>query len=96
MDVYGVGATLRALLDPATDPGGAVPELLDRLTAAEPRQRPTTEVAMAQLVRHTGADDARPWPRWADSALLPAPPTDGRPPGAGGRASATSREWSPT
>jgi serine/threonine protein kinase len=70
MDLYAVGATVRALLDPATDPDGAVTVMLERLTAAEPGQRPTPEVAMAALVQHTGDDGARPWPQWADKALL--------------------------
>jgi serine/threonine protein kinase len=95
LDVYGVGATLRALLDPATDADGAVTELLDGLTAAEPRQRPTPEVAMAALIEHAGADDTRPWPRWADTALFPSPPTDGRSSGSGSRPSAASTVWSP-
>jgi hypothetical protein len=86
MDVYSVGATLRALLDPATDTDGAVTELLGSLTAAAPSQRPTPEVAMAALVRHAGDDDARPWPGWADSALLPpaGEEADRGPPGLGG------------
>jgi serine/threonine protein kinase len=79
MDVYGVGATLRAILDPATDTDGAVTEVLERLTADEPGQRPAPEIAMAALVEHAGADATRPWPRWADRALLPSPVDDRRP-----------------
>jgi serine/threonine protein kinase len=84
MDVYGIGATLRALLDPATDAGGPVTELLDRLTEPEPGRRPAPEVAMAALVQHTGSGAARPWPLWADRALFSASPgtgTDTRPTG---------------
>jgi serine/threonine protein kinase len=95
LDVYGIGATLQALLDPATDVDGAVTEILERLTAAEPRQRPTPEGAMAGLVEHAGAGDARPWPGWADGALVPSPPTDDRSPGPGFRRPAASKEWSP-
>jgi hypothetical protein len=81
MDVYGIGATLRALLDPATD-AGAVTEVLDRLTDPDPDRRPAPAVAMAALVAHTGSGAARPWPLWADRALLPAPSgTDTRPSG---------------
>jgi serine/threonine protein kinase len=71
LDVYGVGATLRALLDPATDADGAVTELLARLTAPDPAARPSPEAAMATLVRHAGDGPERPWPPWADRALAP-------------------------
>jgi serine/threonine protein kinase len=82
MDVYGIGATLRALLDPATDARSPVAEMLDRLTDPEPGRRPTPEVAMAALIQHAGSGAARPWPPWADGALLPAQPgADTHPPG---------------
>jgi len=68
MDVYGIGATLRAVLDPADDTG-SLSGLLDRLTALDPGDRPSVDRALALLVGHAGAGADRPWPRWADGAL---------------------------
>lgn len=68
MDVYGVGATLRAVVDP-TDVTGQLAGVLERLTAHEPDDRPTVDRALALLVRHAGRGADRPWPRWADGSL---------------------------
>ena len=73
LDVHSVGATLTAVLDPASE---GADELLDRLsplTDPDPARRPEPDVAMAALVRCAGTGAARPWPRWADRAL-PRPP----------------------
>jgi serine/threonine protein kinase len=72
MDVYGVGATLRAVVDPA-DATGPLAGVLDRLTAPDPAGRPTVERALALMVRHAGRGADRPWPRWADGALPRSP-----------------------
>ena len=68
MDVFSVGATLRAVLDPA-DATAPLADALDRLTAADPADRPTVDRALALLVRHAGRGAERPWPRWADGSL---------------------------
>lgn len=68
MDVYGVGATLLAVLDPA-DTDFGLHRVLTALTDPDPDRRPTVEVALAGLVRSAGSGAGRPWPRWADSAL---------------------------
>lgn len=72
-DVYGVGATLRAVLDPAGDGDDRLADVLDLLTDTDPERRPAPDVAMAALIRCAGAGAARPWPRWADREL-PRPP----------------------
>jgi hypothetical protein len=68
MDVYGIGATLRAVVDPA-EATGPLGDLLDGLTAGDPADRPTVDRALALLVRHAGRGTDRPWPRWADGSL---------------------------
>lgn len=68
MDVFSVGATLRAVLDPA-DATGPLADALGRLTATDPADRPTVDRALARLVRHAGRGAERPWPRWADRSL---------------------------
>jgi hypothetical protein len=73
MDVHGVGATLRAVLDTDSPDAGRVTELLGWLTDPDPDRRPTPDLAMRALVRYAGAGLARPWPRWADREL-PRPP----------------------
>jgi serine/threonine protein kinase len=73
MDVYSVGATLQAVLDPASD---GAEELLDRLapfTDLDPSRRPDPDRALAALIRCAGTGAVRPWPRWADQALPRAP-----------------------
>jgi eukaryotic-like serine/threonine-protein kinase len=67
MDVYGVAATLKAVVDP--EAGAALSGVLDAMTAAEPAARPSVDEALARLVRHTGRGTSRPWPRWADRGL---------------------------
>jgi serine/threonine protein kinase len=79
LDVYGVGATLRTVLDPASD---GADELLDRLaplTDDDPARRPDPDHALAALIRCVGTGAARPWPRWADRALPRAPRRRRRP-----------------
>jgi hypothetical protein len=73
MDVYSIGATLRAVVDPADD-AGLLGEALDGLTAADPADRPTVDRALTLLVRHAGRGGDRPWPSWADGSL-PRTPT---------------------
>lgn len=73
MDVYSVGATLRAALDPGSPGADRVAGLLRWFTGPDPDGRPAPDVAMAALVRAAGAGTARPWPRWADREL-PSPP----------------------
>jgi serine/threonine protein kinase len=68
MDVYGIGATLRAVVDPA-EAAGPLADLLDGLTAADPADRPTVDRALALMVRHAGHGADRPWPLWADGSL---------------------------
>ena len=68
MDVFGIGATLLAVLDP-TDGDGRLRDVLAWLTAADPAARPSVDEALARLIRHTGRGAARPWPRWADGGL---------------------------
>ncbi|MCF6508183.1 hypothetical protein E9549_12315 [Blastococcus sp. MG754426] len=85
MDVHGVGATLRAVLDPASGPG-PLDGVLDALTHPEPAARPTVEQALRLLVRRTGRGADRPWPRWADRELAPAAPHRRAPRGLAGRA----------
>ena len=68
MDVFGIGATLQAVLDP-DDGDRPLRNVLGRLTAADPDARPSVDDALARLVRHTGHGTARPWPRWADGGL---------------------------
>jgi hypothetical protein len=67
MDVYGVAATLKAVVDPES--GAVLSGVLDAMTAPEPGARPSVDEALARLVRHTGRGTARPWPRWADRGL---------------------------
>ncbi len=72
MDVYGIGATLLAVLDPAdTDP--SLRRLLGELVAPEADARPTVDEALARLIRRTGRGAARSWPGWADAGLAPRP-----------------------
>jgi hypothetical protein len=69
LDVYSLGATLRSVLDPASD---GAEELLDRLAPlldADPARRPGPGSAMAGLIRCVAAGPDRPWPRWADRSL---------------------------
>jgi serine/threonine protein kinase len=82
MDVYGIGATLLAVLDPT---GDDVPlrDVLATLTDPDPAARPTVDEALHLLIRHAGRGAARPWPGWADRALPRTP--DGRPPRGGAR-----------
>jgi serine/threonine protein kinase len=64
MDVYGVGATLREVLCEPVGPVGPVAELLARMLAPSPQDRPTVE----QCLRALGAavpEDLCPWPAWA-------------------------------
>ena len=68
MDVFGIGATLQAVLDP-DDEDRRLRDVLDRLTATDPDARPSVDEALARLIRHTGRGTARPWPRWADGGL---------------------------
>ena len=67
MDVYGVAATLKAVVDPES--GAVLSSVLDAMTAQDPAARPSVDEALARLVRHTGRGPARPWPRWADRGL---------------------------
>ena len=77
-DVYGVGATLAAVLDPADEGAERIRLELDRLTDPRPDRRPAPDLAMAALIRSAGNGAARPWPRWADREL-PRPPRRRRP-----------------
>jgi hypothetical protein len=68
MDVYGIGATTLAVLDPDAD--GPFLEILREMVDADPDSRPTVEEALAALVRSTGRGartlprrDRRPVPR---------------------------------
>lgn len=68
MDVYGIGATLQAVLDP-TDGDRPLRSVLASLTDPDPARRPSVDEALARLIRHTGRGASRPWPRWADRDL---------------------------
>jgi serine/threonine protein kinase len=70
MDVWSVGATLRAALDEASEGAAAVAAVLDRLTDADPARRPVPDAALADLVRLAGPRGHRPWPWWADRDLV--------------------------
>jgi serine/threonine protein kinase len=81
MDVYGIGATLQAVLDP-TDGDRVFRSVLAALTDPDPARRPPVDVALALLVRSAGSGASRPWPRWADRELPRRPrrrPADGLP-----------------
>jgi serine/threonine protein kinase len=80
MDLFGVGATLRAVLDPAED--GPLRDVLGLLAAPDPADRPGVDEGLALLIRHAGRGSVRPWPAWADREL-PRPPGGGRPPRGG-------------
>jgi serine/threonine protein kinase len=82
MDVFGIGATLQAVLDP-TDDDGPLREVLAGFTDPDPAARPTVDAALVELIAHAGRGAARPWPRWADRALPS--PSGGRPPRGGRR-----------
>jgi eukaryotic-like serine/threonine-protein kinase len=72
MDVYGIGATLLAVLAPeGVDP--SLRRSLTTLVDPDPAARPTVEEALARLIRYTGSGAARSWPRWADPALARQP-----------------------
>jgi serine/threonine protein kinase len=73
MDVYSLGATLLAVLDPASDDAERVADRLSALTDEDPSRRPAADVAMSLLSRCAGPAASRPWPRWADRNLPPAP-----------------------
>jgi serine/threonine protein kinase len=73
MDVYSLGATLLAVLDPVSDDADQVADRLAALTDADPDRRPATDLAMSSLIRCAGTGAARPWPRWADRHLPRAP-----------------------
>jgi serine/threonine protein kinase len=73
MDVYSLGATLLAVLDPAGDDADQVADRLSAFIDADPRRRPRTDLAMSSLIRCAGTGASRPWPRWADPHL-PRPP----------------------
>ena len=66
MDVFGIGATLQAVLDPTDHSLRAV---LATLTDPDPAARPSVDEALVRLIRHTGRGPTRPWPRWADRGL---------------------------
>ncbi|MGY1639175.1 protein kinase [Geodermatophilus sp. SYSU D00742] len=68
-DVYGVGATLRAVLDHRAAGADELRRVIDRMTDDDPGRRPTVEAAMTELVRLAGDEDERPWPDWADGLL---------------------------
>jgi serine/threonine protein kinase len=68
MDVYAVGATLQAVLDP-TDPDRGLRSVLGTLTDPDPAARPPVDAALGLLLRSAGDAGTRPWPRWADPAL---------------------------
>jgi hypothetical protein len=68
MDVFGIGATLQAVLDP-TDGDRGLRGALGTLTDPAPAARPSVDEALARLIRFTGRGAARPWPRWADGGL---------------------------
>ncbi|MGY1642958.1 protein kinase [Geodermatophilus sp. SYSU D00703] len=69
MDVYGVGATLHALLHPQAPRADAVMDVVAELTDPDPDRRPTVDAAMVGLVAFAGEEAARPWPSWADAHL---------------------------
>ena len=78
MDVFGIGATLLAVLDPTGD-DGPLRDVLATFTDPDPAARPTVDEGLHLLIRHAGRGAARPWPGWADRALPRTP--DGRPRG---------------
>jgi serine/threonine protein kinase len=82
MDVYGIGATLLAVLDP-TDDDLPLHDVLAAFTDPDPAARPAVDEGLALLIRHAGRGAARPWPGWADRALPRTP--GGRPPRGGRR-----------
>ena len=88
MDVYGIGATLLAVLEPP-DGDASIRRLLTDLVAAEPAARPTVDEALARLIRFTGNGAERSWPRWADRGL------ERRPRRRPARARATAAEVTP-
>ncbi|MGY1707300.1 protein kinase [Geodermatophilus sp. SYSU D00697] len=69
LDVYGVGATLRRILDPGAEGAAGVAAVVDRLTDPDPARRPDVATAIAELAVHAGAEETRPWPSWADPSL---------------------------
>jgi hypothetical protein len=73
MDVYSLGATLLTVLDPAGAGADQVADRLSALTDPDPERRPGTDLAMSSLIRCAGPAASRPWPRWADRELPPAP-----------------------
>jgi eukaryotic-like serine/threonine-protein kinase len=68
-DVYGVGATLRWVLDPAAEDTDGLRAVIDRMTDDDPDRRPSVEAAMTDLVQLAGDEEERPWPDWADGLL---------------------------
>jgi serine/threonine protein kinase len=78
VDVYSVGATLAAVLDPSSDGADQVADRLTALTAADPDRRPGIDLAMSSLAQNAGTGAARPWPSWA-TRHLPPPPRRRRP-----------------
>jgi serine/threonine protein kinase len=73
MDVYGIGATLAAILDPAGDDADELVDRLATFTDPDPGRRPGTDLAMSSLIRCAGTAASRPWPRWAARNLPRAP-----------------------
>ncbi|MEV6495665.1 serine/threonine-protein kinase [Actinoplanes sp. NPDC051633] len=61
MDVYALGVTLR---EAGGKPGGPLADVLDRMTADDPVERPSTHAALVALGTLV-PDDLRPWPAWA-------------------------------
>jgi serine/threonine protein kinase len=72
-DVYSLGAVLLRILDRASEGADALADRLERLTDRDPGRRPGTDLALSSLIRKAGAGVSRPWPRWADRYLPPAP-----------------------
>jgi serine/threonine protein kinase len=79
MDMYSLGATMRAVLDPDRDVDGAIRTVIDRLTDDDPGRRPPPDAALRLLVRHAGNRQTRPWPGWADRHLAARAGQGGRP-----------------
>jgi serine/threonine protein kinase len=73
MDVYSLGAVLLRILDRASEGADALADRLGTLTDPDPGRRPGTDLALSSLIRKAGAGVSRPWPRWADRYLPPAP-----------------------
>ena len=73
LDVYSLGATLLEVLDRASDGADRLADRLAALTDPDPRRRPGTDLALSSLIRSAGTGISRPWPRWADRHLPPAP-----------------------